>query len=75
MSFKTQEWIEYKRRRDIIEIIIKDASEVKIMHFKCFNQKDYSRVIKLIKDKYGYSPEINKEDSINYKKKDSKYVR
>ena len=57
MGFKGQDWKEYRIRGDIIEFLIRDQSGAKTGSFKATNQKDYSRVLKLIEDKCGYKPE------------------
>lgn len=61
MGFKKHAWMNYGSQGEIIEFIIKDGSGSNIDKFKCNNQKDYSRVIHLIKQKYGYSPNTRDE--------------
>ena len=63
MGFKNKKnWVAYKRQGEIVEIIIRDGGGQKIGDFKCINQKDYSRVINIIKEKFGYSPDFNIEE-------------
>ena len=79
MGIKTNnEWVKYKRLGEIIEITIRDGGGQKIGNFKCTNNKDYSRVIKIIENKFGYSPtfkgEFNKEKKdINWLDKDMEW--
>ena len=67
--YKKHEWIKYGRNDNIINIEIKDSTERKIDSFRCNNQEDYTRIMKIIKEKYGYSPEIDTNDSVNNKEK------
>lgn len=62
MAFKKQDWNNYKRKGEIIEITTRDQSGAKTGTFKATNQKDYSKVLGIIKDKLGYKPEIVSED-------------
>lgn len=65
MGFKKHNWIKYGRRGNIIQIDVNESDGAKIDHFKTNNQKDYARIIKLIEEKYGFSPEISPEESVN----------
>jgi len=56
MGIKKHSWMRYGRQGEIIEIVIKDSSHSKIDFFRCNNKKDYKKIIKLIRQKYGYSP-------------------
>lgn len=69
MGYKNKsDWINYSRRGEIIEILIRDQSGAKVGTFKANNQKDYSKVLRIIKDKYGYKPESEIKDSPNFDK-------
>ena len=52
--------IEYKRGGDVVEIIIRDSSGAKIEHHTCQinDKKKYSSILRYLKDKYGFEPEI-----------------
>jgi hypothetical protein len=65
--YKKHLWVNYGRRGTIIEIIIRDDSGGKIEMFKSNNQKDYSKALRNIKEKYGFNfePVIKPEDSVN----------
>ena len=68
-------YIEYERSGDVIEIIIKDFSDRRIDRFR-FNGSDkkaFARVLKTIKDVYGFYPkfpEIEEDESINQLEKE-----
>lgn len=66
MSFKKHNWMSYGRLGDMIKIEITDNTGRKIDFFQTNNNKDYAKIIKIIKEKYGFSPEIsfNKEEEI-----------
>ena len=70
MSFKKHNWIRYGRQGTIVKIELCDGSGAKIDSFNTNNQEDYSKIIRLIEQKYGYSPKptIDVEDSINFDK-------
>lgn len=71
MVYKEKRWSKYGRKEGIIEIITRDESGAKTGNFKATNQKDYSRVLKIIRDKCGYKPEMKEirekeEDELNW---------
>ena len=66
--FKKHNFIKYGRSADIISIEIKDSSDNLIDHFRCNNNQDYAKIIKILKDKYGFEPEIGVDESINAEK-------
>lgn len=63
MKRKKNIWVQYGRSVDLIEITIRDSSGAKIESFKFngANSKIYAQAIQQIKDKYGWSPEIEPE--------------
>lgn len=79
MGYKKHNWMSYGRKGSIVDITIKDEDSRKIDRFICNSQKDYKKVLRLIKQKFGYDfePEISKEESINkeinWLKDDSKW--
>ena len=73
MSFQNKKnWVKYKRVGEIIEITIRDGGGQNIGNFKCVNNKDWSRVVKLIKEKFGY--EVNEEDIQEEKDKEKNWL-
>lgn len=59
--------INYNRTGDLIEINVRDFSGRKIESHTC-NAKDkkkYGSILRYLKDKYGFEPLIDTEDSIN----------
>ena len=75
MGFKSKkDWVNYKRQGEIIEIVIRDGGGQKIGDFKCINQKDYSKVIKIIKDKFGYYPDFESLDRKNELNKEKNWL-
>jgi hypothetical protein len=73
MSYQNKKnWVKYKRVGEIIEITIRDGGGQNIGNFKCVNNKDWSRVVKLIKDKFGY--EINEQDIEKEKDKEKNWL-
>ena len=65
MVYKKHSWIQYGRQGEIVKIAITDSSGMKIDHFQCNNNKDYRKILKIIKDKYGFDfkPSIEKRKS------------
>ena len=57
--------INYNRSREIIEIKVFDSTMQKLEKYTANNQKDYSRILSILKEKYGFEPTINQNDSIN----------
>ena len=72
MAFKNQPWKNYKKKRGIVEFILRDETGAKTGSFKATNQKDYSRILKIIVHKCGYESEDNNEveEGVNWLKKD-----
>ena len=70
MVYKKHNWTQYGRQGEVVEIKIMDASGGKIDNFRCNNNKDYPKVLKIIKDKYGFdpTPEIKVNESPNFNK-------
>ncbi len=71
-------WLNYKREGDFVEVIIRDYSGGKIESFKfpSSDKKAQSNVARILKNKYGInlSPEIKPKDSINNKNKDMDWL-
>lgn len=65
--------INYSRNGDIIEITIRSPSGAKIETHTCDakDKKRYAYILKYLKDKYGFSPEIDASESINERTNDS----
>ena len=63
MTFKKHNWLKYGRSGDMIRISMLDYSSAKIEEWTANNQKDYQKILKIIKDKYGfdYGPAIEPE--------------
>lgn len=61
--------LNYMRNGDMIEIIVRDPTGAKIETIKCHqgNKRRYSEILKYLKDKYGFEPEIDIDKSINAK--------
>jgi len=68
MAYKKQNWMQYGRQGEIVEIIMRDSTNAKIESFRCNNKKSYNRALKTIWDKYGdkFRPTIDVENSVNY---------
>ena len=80
MTFKKHNWVTYGRNGEIVIIIIQDGTGRKIESFTCGNNKDLSKAIGTLKEKYGFSFEKDLEkdkkefnDEIDWLKKDSKW--
>lgn len=59
--------INYDRTGDVIEITIRDYSGAKLETHTC-NAKDkkkYSAILRYLKDKFGFEPEIDIPESVN----------
>lgn len=74
---KKHNWIRYGRQNDIVEITVRDASGGRIDYFKCNNKKDYKRILKIVRDKYGFdfAPEIEMEKKVDFDKEKSKWLK
>ena len=72
MVFKRHDWTHYGRQGEVVEIKITDASGGKLDNFRCSNNNDYPKVLKIIKEKYGFDPmpKIEKESPNFDKEKD-----
>ena len=68
MVYKRHDWTRYGSQGEVVEIKITDASGGKLDNFRCNNNKDYPKVLKIIKDKYGFDPSPEKENSPNLDK-------
>jgi hypothetical protein len=68
MGFKKHNWITYGRQGEIIEIIIRDSTGTKIDFFRCNNKKDYAKISSILKNKYGFSSEIDTDKTPEFKK-------
>lgn len=62
--------INYNREGDIIEIIVRDSTGRKIEEVKCNgnDRKRYGQILIMLKEKFGFKPEIDFDESINQKK-------
>jgi hypothetical protein len=69
--YKKHFWTDYGRHGTIIEIIIHDSGGERIEQFKFNNQKDYSKVLRIMKDKYGFD---FKQDNLE-KEKDTDFIK
>lgn len=58
--------MQYGRSGETVEITIRDCTGRKVDFFRVNNKKDYSKIIRILKDKHGWSPEIGVEMSANY---------
>ena len=67
MSYQKHNWIHYGNSGDIVEITLKDSSGKRFDFFRCDNEKEYRRILKLIEKKMGFRG-LDKEDSIDIKK-------
>jgi len=71
MTFKEQNWVPYGKRANSVDIIVKDNDGKTIDSFKVYhkqgqlekNKRIFSpkKVIKILKEKYGFDFEVEKE--------------
>lgn len=59
--------ISYNRQGNNIKITITENDGAKLEELKCNNheKKKYADILRYLKDKYGFVPEIDVKDSIN----------
>lgn len=52
----------YSRNADFIEVTVRNHTGQKLEHFKCAsnNKTAYNKILFVLKDKYGFQPEIKK---------------
>lgn len=64
---KKHYWVGYTRTDDTIEITVKDSSQRKLesWEFNISDKNSGTKVMKTLKEAYGFSPEIPLEKSIN----------
>ena len=68
MGYKQQNWMQYGRQGEIVEIIMRDSTNAKLESFKCNNNKSYNRALSTIAQKYGekFKPTIGVKHSASY---------
>jgi len=66
---KRHTWLKYGRTGEMVVITVKDSMDGKLATFKCDNNKNYFKALKMIKAKYGfdYKPEIEKNELVKEK--------
>ncbi len=52
MGYKRQNWMQYGRQGEIVEIIMRDSTNAKIESFRCNNNKSYNHALRTIAQKY-----------------------
>ncbi len=64
---KNHYWIGYQRQDDTIEVTIKDSSGARIESWEINmnDKKAGTKMMRMLKEKYNFSPEIPSEKSIN----------
>lgn len=63
MPFQKHSWIKYGSQGDVVEITLKDSSGKRFDFFKCNNENDYRRVLKLVEKKMGFKSSSDKEQA------------
>lgn len=62
MPFKKHNWVEYGYGRDkIVKIIVERAKGGQLDHFKTNNNRDYRKILKILKDRHGFNFKSEKE--------------
>jgi len=69
MALKKHNWLQYGKKGDMIEIIIRDETGRKLDFFRTADKKSFRKIAKIIKLRYGFdfSPEIKQEKFANTK--------
>ena len=71
MAYKKTNWVKFGRQGETIEITVKDSNNSKIDFFRCNNNKDFSRIIDLLDNKYGFKKgKFDEEDELEFLKKE-----
>ena len=70
MGFKKHDWMNYGSGEEVIEITIKGRHGGRIDFFRCNNKKDYQRIVRIIRDKYGFDFRRNYKNQNNNKPKE-----
>ena len=60
--FKKHNFIAYGNSADIVKIEITTCNNSSIDHFKCNNNKELGKIMKILKDKYGIEPEYKDKE-------------
>ena len=71
MAFKEQGWIQYGKRANSVDIIVKDNNGNTIDSFRVYHKQGQleknkriftpQKVVKILKEKYGFDFEVEKE--------------
>lgn len=62
MPFKKHNWVKFGNNNGIVvELIIKESSGMKIDSFRFNNNHDYSKISKVLEEKYGFKREVEKD--------------
>lgn len=69
MGIKKHSWIPYGSfgNGDVIEIIVKDGSGAKIDSMKCSNNEGFTRILNILREKYGFYAISQKPKQIDIK--------
>jgi hypothetical protein len=54
MAFKKHNWFKFGSEEKIIEILIKESDGKRLDFFRCNNKMDFKKIVKIIRDKYGF---------------------
>ncbi|MFW6225590.1 MAG: hypothetical protein ACOC3V_01360 [bacterium] len=66
MKLKRHNWLKLRDNRKLIEITIRGDTNEKLDFFRVDNNNDYNKVIAILKNKYGFNPDIKKEEEKNF---------
>ena len=68
MAFKKHNWLAYSREEKIMEIIIKEGDGRKLDFFRCNSIKEFPKIARIIKEKYGFNfeSEGKEKETINF---------
>ena len=66
MKIKKHNWLRLRNNRKLIEITIRGDTNEKLDFFRVDNNTDYKRVIAILKNKYGFNPDITEQEANNF---------
>ena len=74
MVFKKHDWVQYGRPIDVVKMAIFDPTGRMVDNFQFNENKGFNKVIKILKDSYGYKEEeLEEEDELKYLKKHTEH--
>jgi len=66
LDLKKHNWLKLRDNRKLVEITVRGDTNEKLDFFRVDNNKDYSNILTILKNKYGFKPDIKKVEKKDY---------